>query len=320
MLAMELRDVFGTYADALEILGDNPYRVRSYRRVAQTVVEVSDDDLHTLTARELEELPGIGEAIAAKIVEYRETGKIAEFEEHYREVPPGLFELLSIPHIGPRSVHKLWKELGVKDMAGLRQVLEDGRLEGLKGFGPKSVENIRHSLDLVKKSEDRIPLAEAEPIGTSLEQYMQRCPQAEQVAVAGSLRRKKDTIGDVDVLVSSTSPQKVIDHFLAYPHIVETIARGSTKASVRISTAGRQVDLRVIPPESFGSALQYFTGNKAHNVQLRQIAQRQEMKLSEYGLFTGSIKIAGETEQGIYDALGVPMPPPEKRLGKDELG
>lgn len=319
MLALELRDQFGKYADALEIVGDNPFRVRSYRRVAQMVIEIPDHDLHTFSAAELKALPGIGEAIANKIIEYRETGKISTFETQYARIPVGLFALLKIPRVGPKTVHHLWKELGVTGFDDLVRALEDGSLEHLPGFGTKTVQNIKDSLSLVKKSEDRIPLAEAQSIGEAVLQYMRKSPLVEQSELAGSLRRQKTTVGDIDVLVSSDSPQAVIDHFLAYPDSVDIIARGSTKASMRIGRSGRQVDLRVVPAESFGAALQYFTGSKEHNVQLRQHAQKQGLKLSEYGLFRGSKKIAGETEEGIYKTLGVPMPPPEERLGKNEL-
>ncbi len=319
MLALELRDQFGKYADALEIVGDNPFRVRSYRRVAQMVIEIPDHDLHTFSAAELKALPGIGEAIASKIIEYRETGKISTFETQYAQMPAGLFALLKIPRVGPKTVHHLWKELGVTGFDDLVRALEDGSLEHLPGFGTKTVQNIKDSLSLVKKSEDRIPLAEAQSIGEAVLQYMRKSPLVEQSELAGSLRRQKTTVGDIDVLVSSDSPQAVIDHFLAYPDSVDIIARGSTKASMRIGRSGRQVDLRVVPAESFGAALQYFTGSKEHNVQLRQHAQKQGLKLSEYGLFRGSKKIAGETEEGIYKTLGVPMPPPEERLGKNEL-
>ncbi len=320
MLALELHNVFGKYADALEILGDNPFRVRSYRRVAQMVVEIADHDLHTFSKQELKALPGIGEAIAQKIIEYRDNGKIATFDRQYEQIPAGLLVLLKIPHIGPKSVNHLWQKLGVHNMDDLRRVIENGDLEKLPGFGEKSVKNIRHSLELVKKSEDRIPYAEAKKIGDAVIRYLKKCPEVIHVEIAGSLRRKKDSVGDIDILVSSVSPQIVIDYFVAQPDVVEILARGSTKGSVRISSSGRQVDLRVIPPESFGAALQYFTGNKDHNVILRQVAQKQDMKLSEYGLFKESKKIAGETEQEIYDTLGVRMPSPEERVGKNELG
>lgn len=319
MLSLELRDAFEKYADTLEILGDNPFRIRSYRRVAQTILEVSEHDLHTFGEKELEALPGIGEGIAKKIIEYRETGKITKFEDGFRQIPAGLFELLKIPGMGPKSVSHMWKKLGVTGFEDLNRVIEKGELTKLFGFGEKKVAHLRESLHLVKKSEDRIPYHEAKKIADRLLEYMKRCPTAEAVEIAGSLRRKKATVGDIDILVKSTSPQQVISYFTALPEVIDTLARGSTKASVRIADSGRQVDLRVLPPESFGSALQYFTGNKEHNVELRQLAQKQGLKLSEYGLFRGSEKIAGETEAGVYDALNVRMPPPELRLGQGEI-
>jgi DNA polymerase (family 10) len=319
MLAVDLHRQFGHFADALEILGDSAFRARSYRRVAQIVLEVSDHDLETLSEKELIALPGIGESLAQKIIEYRQTGKIEAFAKTLQKIPTGLFELLKIPTLGPKSVHQMWQKLGITDQAGLLKAIESGRLVRLYGFGEKKVANIKKSLDFVKKSEKRVPFAEVWPVAESLLKKIRQVPGVLDAAIAGSLRRQAETIGDIDLVVSSRTPRRVIAAFVRLPEVVEVTARGTTKASVRLGPAARQADLRVVPPPSYGAALQYFTGNKQHNIELRNIAQKKGMKLSEYGLFKGRRRVAGATEAGIYRALGSPMPPPALRLGQGEL-
>lgn len=319
MLAVNLHRQFDHFADALEILGDSAFRARSYRRVAQIVLEVSEHDLETLSEKELVALPGIGESLAQKIIEYRTTGEIAAFQKTLQKIPPGLFELLKIPTLGPKSVHQMWQKLGITDQATLLDAISSGRLSRLYGFGEKKVANIRKALAFVKKSEQRVPSAEVMPVAAALLQKLRQIPGVLDAAIAGSLRRQAEAIGDIDLVVSSRAPRRVITAFVRLPEVVEITARGTTKASVKIAPAARQADLRVVAPHSFGAALQYFTGNKQHNINLRNIALAKGMKLSEYGLFKGNRRIAGATEAGIYRALGQPLPPPAARLGQSEL-
>jgi DNA polymerase (family 10) len=320
MLALELKHQFDTHADTLELLGEGHFRVRAYRRAAMIITEISDHDLQTLTEKELEQLPGIGDAIAKKIIAYRESGTIEQFEKERHKVPPGLFDLLKIPNLGPKSIRKMWQELDVKDIDDVVKVIENGSLANLYGFGEKKVQKINEVLHLTKKSDDRIPLQQAQQIADELKNLLKKCEQVEQIEIAGSLRRQQKTIGDIDFLVASLHPAEVIDYFVSLPGVLDIIAKGTTKASVRVKNNGRQVDLRVVAPNSFGAALQYFTGSKAHNIELRKIAQQQGLKVSEYGVYRGAEQIAGNTENGVYEVLGVQMPPPEQRIGKNEFG
>ncbi|QQS59622.1 hypothetical protein IPN35_01940 [Candidatus Peregrinibacteria bacterium] len=319
MLSTELKREFDRLADTLELLGENPFRVRAYRKVALLITELGEHDLHTMTLKELENVSGIGEAIGKKILEYRETGHISALDQEAKKIPLGLFDLLNIPNVGPKTVRTLWQKLGVINREMLIERLHSGAVAGLFGFGEKKTERIISGLHLLKKADSRISRERAETIAMPLFTYLQHIPEVEKVEICGSFRRKSESIGDLDFLVQSRAPQSVISAFLQYPDIQETLAHGTTKASVRLEEEGRQVDLRVVPPESFGAALQYFTGSKEHNILVRQKAQKRGLKLSEYGLFEESNRIAGETEEGIYRALGLKMPLPEHRIGKDEL-
>ncbi len=319
MLSQELKKALNTLADTLEILGEETFRIHAYRRAALIVAEISEHDLQTLSEKELISLPGIGEGIAKKIIQFRKTGHITVLDQKRKKIPPGLFELLKIPGLGPKSIRQMWFDLGIENKKQFIQSLEDGSLKKTFGFGDKKIQNFKKALHLVKKSNDRIPFQKANMMAKKLIKKMKSCPEVKKIVLAGSLRRKQKDIGDIDLLVESNTPKSVIDFFCSLPEVTNIIAKGTTKASVRIQEEGRQVDLRVVPKKSFGSALQYFTGSKEHNILLRQRAQKKGLKLSEYGLFRGNKHIAGETEEEIYKILGVPMVSPEKRLGKKEF-
>jgi len=318
MLAEDLQTRFLEMADILEIAGENPFKIRAYRRGAELIGSMADELLSEISVKELEKLPGIGMALAEKTVEYRESGKIYELEKLRTGVPPGLLQLLEIPGLGPKTLRLLWLEFQVTSVEDLKKLLATDLLEKRPRFGKKSVDKLRQSIGSFAVQNTRIPYAEARRIADEFLTELRHCPAVEQSEVAGSLRRKKESIGDIDLLVASTRSQEVSAYFLALPQVKNIIAQGSTKSAI-VTHADRQVDLRVVPPESFGAALQYFTGSKEHNIILRTIALKKNLHLSEYGVFRGKEKLAGETEQGVYEVLGQKWVEPEKRLGKDEL-
>lgn len=307
-------------ADALEILGENPFKVNAYRKAARVLQDLPQDVREIYEAEGLaglEKIPGIGERIASKIVQYLTEGRIAKHEEVMKQIPPGLLDLLDIPGLGPRTVHLLWKELGVVDLDTLKQALDSGKVERLPGMGRKKVENIRQGLELVKRLRERIPLGLVYPLVMRVVEALADHPHVLQISPAGSFRRMKETVGDVDVLVASTRGKDVVDAFVNLPGVEKVLAAGDTKGSVILEDF--QIDLRVVPPESWGAALQYFTGSKDHNVHLRGLARERGLKISEYGVFRGNERIAGATEEEVYGALGMPWIPPELREDRGEI-
>lgn len=311
--------VFEEIADLLEIEGSNPFRIRAYRNAARTFRDLPREVGAMLDQGEdLTELPGIGEDLAAKIKEIVETGTVAALEEHRKKVPKTLTELLRIPGIGPRRVKALYRELGIRTLAQLQKAAQDGRVRSLQGFGEKTERYILDHLKARTGEEKRFQLAVATPYAEALITYLKDSPGVEQVVAAGSYRRAKETIGDLDILITATPGSPVMDRFVSYPEVEEILAHGATKASVRLACK-LQVDVRVVPEDSYGAALQYFTGSKAHNVTLRQLAQQRGLKLNEYGLFKGDRSVAGVTEESVYAAVGLPWIPPELRENRGEF-
>ncbi len=318
MIAKSLNVIFHEMADLLELSGENVFKVRAYRKAAEIMMTLREETLHNASRKELRDLPGIGDAISEKIIEFRESGQVSAHENMKAGIPPGVIDLLRVPSLGPKTVRKLWIEYGVKDVKNLRVLLKGEKAEDIPGFGKKKIENIFQGLELSSSMNTRMPYEEAEKLASGIIQHLKKCASVELISTAGSLRRKSGTLGDIDILVSSHAPEEVISFFVNLPGILQVTAEGGTKASV-ITKEKHQVDLRVVPPESYGSALQYFTGSKEHNILLRKIALKKGLKLSEYGVFRGTKKRAGETEEGVYKILGVKWIPPEKRMGKDEL-
>lgn len=307
-------------ADALEILGENPFKVNAYRKAARVLQDLPED-VADIYAREglsgLEKIPGIGERIASKIAQYLTEGRIAKHDEVLKQIPPGLLDLLDIPGLGPRTVHLLWKELGVVDLETLKQVLDSGKVERLPGMGPKKVQNIRKGLELLSRLKERIPLGLVYPLVMRVVDALKAHPAVLQISPAGSFRRMKETVGDVDILVASHRGREVVETFVSLPGVERVLAAGDTKGSVILEDF--QIDLRVVPPESWGAALQYFTGSKDHNVHLRGLARERGLKISEYGVFRGNERIAGATEEEVYRVLGMPWIPPELREDRGEI-
>ena len=315
----DIAAIFDEIADLLEIEGDNPFRVRAYRVAARTLRDL-DRDVAVMVAEgeDLTELPGIGEDLASKIKEIVETGTAAMLEEHRKKMPATLTSLLKIPGLGPKRVQTLYHKLGIRTLEDLRNAAQGGRVRTLQGFGARTEQHILEYLQARTGEAKRFTLATAGQYAEAFISYLKTSAGAKQVIAAGSYRRAKETIGDLDLLVTAHSGSPVTDRFVSYPEVREVLAHGTTKASVRLA-CGLQVDLRVVPEASYGAALQYFTGSKEHGVQLRQLAQQRGLKLNEYGLFKGEQSIAGVTEESVYAAVGLPWIPPELRENRGEF-
>jgi len=313
-------DTLYMIADLLDLKGDAFFKTRAYRIAAQTI-EALDEDIERLVNQgTLESIPGIGEALAKKITELVKTGKLDYLERLKKEVPTGLIDLLGIPGLGPKKVAALYKKFGITSIQALREAASTGGLRTLEGFGEITERNILRGIQLLEKTSGRVLLNVAYEDGTRYLNYMKRCKKITKIEIAGSLRRMKETIGDLDILASSTDPEAVMDFFIQYPEVAEVLAKGSTKSSVLLND-NLQVDFRVVEEKSYGAALQYFTGSKDHNVTLRGLAARKGFKLNEYGLFDKTTEkyIVGKTEEEIYKKLGFAYIEPELRENRGEL-
>lgn len=314
--------LFEQIADLLEITGEQSFRVNSYRRAARSLKDCTRDIDELAAAGELGDIPGIGKGMASKIEEFLQTGRMAQLDELLESVPADLPKLLEIPGMGPKKVALVWKQLDVTDLAGLKRVIASGELTKLKGMGAKSVEQIAQGIDLLERSSGRTPLGIAWPLASELADAMRAVPGVGRVEVAGSLRRGCETIGDLDVLCESSDGQRVVTAFTTLPQARRVLASGETKGAILVDRRDGgeiQVDCRVVPAESFGAALQYFTGSKEHNIRLREIASRKGWKLNEWGLFDGDKRLAGDDEARIYELLGAPFVPPTQREDRGEF-
>jgi DNA polymerase (family 10) len=303
------------------VKGEAIYRVLAYREAARQL-EALHEDVEQINAEgRLREIPGVGEAIAKKIEELLGTGKMTYYERLRSEIPETLVDLLAIPGLGSKKIRLLHHTLGVASIEDLRAALTEGRVRDLPGMGEKTEQKLLAELERWRERNQRTPIGQARPLAEDVVRLLTRlCPEAADVQPAGSLRRWCDTIGDVDFVCSSTSPEPVLDCFVSLPNVKEVIGRGPTKASI-LTHQNQQMDLRVVPPESYGAALQYFTGSKAHNVKVRTLAQRKGLTLNEYDLAevaTGR-KIASHTEEDVYRALGLAWVPPEMREDLGEI-
>ena len=315
----DVATAFEEMADLLEIEGANPFRVRAYRFAARTLrdlpVEVGE---MVAKGEDLTSLPGIGDDLAGKIKEILATGTAAAIEAQRKRVPATLTELLRIPGLGPKRVKTLAHELKIRSLSELQTAAQAGRVRTLAGFGEKTEQHILDALATRLAEAPRVQRAVAIPSAEALVAYLEQSSGVSRVIAAGSYRRGLETIGDLDILVTAPAGRAVMDRFVAYQEVRDVLARGETKSSVRLQS-GLQVDLRVVPQDSYGAALLYFTGSKAHNVVLRQLAQQRGLKLNEYGLFRGDKPVAGETEESVYASLGLPWIPPELREGRGEI-
>ncbi|NLO73873.1 MAG: PHP domain-containing protein, partial [candidate division WS1 bacterium] len=322
----EIAAVFEEIADLLDIAGADRFRVLSYRRAAEVIAGQSRE-LAALHAegglKALQHIPGIGKSLAEKIEELLTTGQMAYHQELIGKYPPGLPELLRVPGLGPKKIGLFYRELRIGSLEELAEAAEQGRLRDLPGMGQRSEEKLLHNLQVLQESSGRALLEEAMPLAERLVGWLEAQPGVLAASAAGSLRRGRETIGDVDLLAACEKPGPVCKAFAAEAGFVELLAAGETKVSGRLAH-NRQVDLRVVPPESWGAALQYFTGSQAHNIALRARAQRRDLTLNEYGVFEfheeqAGARVAGETEEEIYAALGLPWIPPELREDRGEI-
>ncbi|MDE3018137.1 MAG: DNA polymerase/3'-5' exonuclease PolX [Nitrospirota bacterium] len=306
-------------ADLLEIEDANPFRIRAYRNAARTLRDLSREVTSLLAQGEdLTELPGIGKDLAGKIEDIVKTGTTPMLDEHRRAVPPTLVELLKIPGLGPKRVKTLSRTLGIRTLKDLHHAARAGRISALTGFGEKLERQILHELEARAGAEGRFKLATAAQYAEALVAYLKASPGVGQVVAAGSYRRARETIGDLDILATARADSPVMDRFVSYDEVEAVLAHGGTKATVRLACK-LQVDLRVVGEESYGAALQYFTGSKAHNIVLRQLAQQRGLKVNEYGVFKEERRVAGQTEESVYAAVGLPWIPPELRENRGEF-
>ena len=316
----DVAEAFEEIGDLLAIEGENPFRIRAYRRAAQVVRSLPRELAEIHDPEEYDAIPGIGRDLAGKINELVETGRLKALERLRRSVPPGARELLSLPGMGPVRVRALMTGLKVENRADLERALAAGRVATVRGFGPVLQSRLRAALAAqpAPGASTRLPLSIAAQYAEPLRRYLSALPDVSQVEIAGSYRRGRDTVGDLDVLVCAPSGAEVFGSLKRYADLRELSASGTTKAS-GVLRNGLRVDLRVVPPASFGAALHYFTGSKDHNIHTRRLAQERGWKLSEYGLFRGSRRVAGETEEGVYRALGLAFIPPELREERGEI-
>jgi DNA polymerase (family 10) len=320
MTNREVAEVFQEIGDMMDILGENRFKVIAYRRAAENILSLGQDIRAYWQAGTLQEIPGIGPAIADKIDELLTTGRLEFYERLQDQVPTGVVSLLEIPDVGPKTAKLLWDELGLQSVAEVEAAARAGELQTLKGMGARSEAKILAGIEALYRRSDRIPLGTAWPVASDLlEGLQEHCPEVLDATVAGSLRRMRATVGDIDLLAASGAPAAVMRAFAGHPRVAEVLLSGETKTSVRLQN-GLQVDLRVLEPERWGAALQYFTGSQAHNVRVREIAQRQGLSLSEYGFRRqdGS-EILCPDEADVYETLGLPWIPPELREDRGEI-
>jgi DNA polymerase (family 10) len=315
----EIASAFDEMADLLAIQGDNPFRIRAYRRAAQVVRTLPREVAEQAGTTTIEALPGIGEDLAAKIRELAATGHLRALEKLRHDVPAGLRELLELPGLGPVRVRALYSALGVKSLEALRRALAAGKLGDLRGFGPGIRSRLAAALEArAAGPERRVPWSVARQSAGPLKAYLEAVRGVERVEVAGSFRRGRDTVGDLDVLVSATDAAPAAASLARYEELREITASGETKLSA-VLRSGLKVDVRIVAPSSFGAALEYFTGSREHGIRLRRRAQERGLKLSEYGLYRGRRRIAGATEEEIFRALGLPWIAPELREDRGEI-
>jgi len=315
----EVAEVFRAIANLLDVLGE-PFKPEAYRRAARSIESLTEPIARVAARGELRTIPGVGEAIADKTDELLRTGHLEYYERLLKEVPPGVVEIMRLPSLGPKTARRFWTELGIEGPQELAAAIAAGKLDRVKGFGPKKIEQIRAAIAAAAGGPTgaRRPIEDVYALAMRLLAALRATPAVERVEIAGSFRRRQETVGDLDVLATSTAPESVFDRFSGLPDVREVRLRGGTKETVILAN-GLQVDLRVVEPDAFGAALQYFTGSKDHNVTLRTLARDRGLKINEYGVFRGDARVAGRTEEDVYATLGLAWIPPELRVDRGEI-
>jgi len=320
MINLDMARIFDEIADILEVKGENSFKIRAYRRAARTI-ETLTQDLKVIADRgginELKKIPGVGDAIAKKILEIAETGDCKKHIELKQEVPSGVLELLAIPRVGPKTIAKLHDELGICSIADLEEAAKSHKLERLSGLGTKVEENILKGIAQYRSYKGRVLLSEALPRAESIVTELKKFDAVAKITIAGSLRRMRETIGDIDILVVSNSPGAVMDAFTSLDGVEDIVAKGDTKSSIVLK--GIDVDLRVVAETAFGAAAHYFTGSKHHNIKIRELGMKQGLKINEYGIFRGDQRIGGEDEADVFASVGLAYIPPELREDRGEI-
>ena len=318
MTNQEIAEILVHISQILDIMGENPFKIRAYIKAAQTVDALTYQLSSLDDMDKIEELPGIGEAISKKIKELLETGKLKYYEDLKKSEYAPLIELLRIPGVGPKHAKLVHDKLGVKSIEGLQKAAKAGKLRDLAGLGEKVEQNILQGIQQVKKFMERYSLAFIYPRAQNIVEELKKVKEARQITIGGSLRRMKETIGDVDILVASDKPKPVMDAFVYLPQTMKVLSEGSTRSSI-VTKDGFQVDIRVVKPESYGAAQHYFTGSKAHNIRIRSLGIDRGLKVNEYGVFKGKKSIAGKTEEEVFKSVGLPYIPPELREDQGEI-
>jgi len=314
----EIAEVFDRIADVLEFKGEVIFKVNSYRKTARTLRDTTEDIAVVAAEGRLQDIPGVGKSTAEKIREYLETGKIAKYEEERAGLSDELLQMLKIPGMGPKGLALIYRELKTDTFEALEEAIHSGSLAKLPGMGPKKAENILKGIALLREAGKRTPLGIALPIAEEILASVRAFREVNRAEIAGSLRRMQETISDIDILTSASEHAKVIEAFTSLPQVKRILAAGKTKASV-IAEGNHQIDLRVVDVDSFGAALQYFTGSKPHNVKLRDIAKGLGLKINEYGVFSGNERVGGKDEEEVYMAVELNWIPPELREDRGEI-
>ena len=318
MLNEEVARIFENMARVLAFKGEDRFRIMAYERAAISIRDLKEDLSSISKAGKLEDIPGIGKDLSEMIAEYVTTGKMSRYDKECRGFKPSLIELMSVPGLGPKTLALLHQKLHINTLEDLKRCLEGEAIQKLKGFGAKKVENIRRGLDLRETSQKRMLIAVALPLAENFLERIRKIEPIERAEMAGSLRRRRETIGDLDILIQSKDAAGALKEITRLPIVKQVLGVGDTKATV-IVEGGIQVDVRAVPAESFGAALQYFTGSKQHNIHLRTLAEKSGLKLNEYGVFRGERRLGGEEESDIYRLMKMPIMPGELREDRGEI-
>jgi len=312
--------MFNDIGDMLEIKEESPFRITAYRRAARALEDIGEDVAAIAGRGELLKIPGVGKGTAEKIQEFLQTGTCKYYEELRGSLPAGITTLMSVPEVGPKTAMMLNEKLRITTIEELEKAAKDGLVRKLPRMGAKTEENILKGIALIRRTKERQPIGRVLPQAQEILDTLRGLKDVKEIALAGSLRRMKETIGDVDIVVTSAKADRVMDTFTTMPRVKQVLAKGPTRSSV-ILDSGVQADVRVVEPESFGAALQYFTGSKDHNVKVRERAVRKGLKINEYGVFRvkDERRVAGKTEEDVYEAVGLPWIPPEVREDQGEI-